>query len=113
MAKKVLPPVISRLRVSLAKFLGAGIAALALCMATGSIAQTVEAQVNQQQGQAVNINQAGVDELATLAGIGEGKAQAIIDYRDAHGAFASVDQLTEVKGIGEATVDKNRARIGL
>lgn len=59
----------------------------------------------------VNINTADLNQLQTLNGIGEVKAQAIIDYREAHGAFRSVDELTNVKGIGDKTLEKNRDRI--
>ncbi|MCG3864123.1 MULTISPECIES: ComEA family DNA-binding protein [Photobacterium] len=62
----------------------------------------------------ININTANVEQLDTLLiGIGAEKAQAIINYRKVNGKFASVDDLTKVKGIGEATVDKNRKRIEL
>lgn len=46
-----------------------------------------------------------------LLGIGATKAKAIVDYRQANGPFASVDELLEVKGIGTATLEKNRARL--
>ncbi|WP_001159855.1 ComEA family DNA-binding protein [Vibrio sp. RC586] len=60
----------------------------------------------------VNINTASAEELATLLkGIGLKKAQAIVDYREANGPFVSVEDLTNVKGIGEATVRNNAARI--
>lgn len=113
MSKNIPSSFRARLCMRLAKISGACIAALVFCMATGTVVHAVEAQVAQQHVQAVNINEAGVEELATLAGIGEGKALAIIEHREINGAFASVEQLTEVKGIGEATVDKNRARISL
>jgi competence protein ComEA len=59
----------------------------------------------------VNINTADVATLASLDGIGEAKAQAIVEYRDANGPFASADALTNVKGIGNATLQKNADRI--
>ena len=49
----------------------------------------------------VNINTATARELEALPGIGEVIAQRIIDYRNAHGPFQSVDELINVKGIGE------------
>jgi competence protein ComEA len=62
-------------------------------------------------GPAVNINTADATQLASLNGIGDSKAQAIIAHRQANGPFKSVDQLAEVKGIGLKTVDKNRERL--
>lgn len=59
----------------------------------------------------VNINTADAAELQTLDGIGEKKAAAIIEYREQHGGFSSVDELAEVPGIGEKTLDKLRGKI--
>ena len=61
----------------------------------------------------VNINTAELDELMTLDGIGEKRAQAIIDYRTEHGSFREIDDLQNVYGIGEATIEKNREIITL
>jgi competence protein ComEA len=60
----------------------------------------------------VDINTASASELAAvLNGVGESKAQAIVDHRTAHGPFKSVEQLAEVRGIGLRTVEKNIERI--
>lgn len=62
----------------------------------------------------VNINTADAATLdRVLVGIGPSKAEAIVVYRKAHGAFKSADMLAEVKGIGLATIGKNRDRIVL
>ena len=53
----------------------------------------------------VNINTATLSELMTLPGIGETKAQAIINFRTSHGNFTSIDQLDNVPGIGPATIN--------
>ena len=59
----------------------------------------------------VNINTAGIKELTTLSGIGEAKAQKIIDYRNANGLFKSIEDITKVSGIGKATYEKFKANI--
>tara|TARA_R100000541_G_scaffold2171_6_gene8123 strand:+ start:43298 stop:43519 length:222 start_codon:yes stop_codon:yes gene_type:complete len=65
-----------------------------------------------QQVAPININSADAETLTReLKGIGATKAKAIVAYRDAHGPFSSIDQLLEVKGIGAATLEKNRAKL--
>lgn len=60
----------------------------------------------------VNINSADATAIATsLKGVGQSKAEAIVAYRTEHGAFKSADDLAKVKGIGQKTVDNNRALI--
>ncbi|MEA9390808.1 ComEA family DNA-binding protein [Acerihabitans sp. TG2] len=62
----------------------------------------------------VNVNSATADELVDgLKGIGPKKAQAIIAYRDKNGPFTNIDQLKEVKGIGPATLARNKDRLEL
>ena len=63
---------------------------------------------------AVNVNTADAAAIAEeLNGVGVKKAQAIIDYRQANGDFKTIESLTEVKGIGLKTVEKNRENIQL
>lgn len=49
----------------------------------------------------VDLNTAALDDLTALPGIGEAKAQAILDYRREHGPFRRVEDVMKVKGIGE------------
>jgi len=60
----------------------------------------------------VNLNTADALTLQKeLNGIGKAKAEAIVAYRDAHGPFASVDELLEIKGIGTALLERNRDKV--
>ena len=60
----------------------------------------------------VNINTASAVEISeALNGIGEARAAAIVTFRDQNGPFMSVDELLQVKGVGEKTLEKNRADI--
>ncbi len=59
----------------------------------------------------VNINTADRETLATLPGIGQARAEAIIKDRKDNGPYQSVDQLTRVKGIGDKMLEKIRNEI--
>lgn len=61
----------------------------------------------------VDLNNAGEKEFTGLSGVGAKKAKDIISYRDANGCFQSIDALAKVKGIGEKTIEKNRANLVL
>ncbi|MEW5892272.1 MAG: helix-hairpin-helix domain-containing protein [Pseudomonadota bacterium] len=60
---------------------------------------------------AVDINTASQSELEAVKGLGPAKARAIIEYREKHGAFKSVDDLTHVKGLGKASVAKLKGEL--
>ena len=60
----------------------------------------------------VNINTASAEEIATaLDGIGLSKAQAIVAYREVYGLFSRADEIVFVRGIGDATYQKNKGDI--
>lgn len=60
----------------------------------------------------VNINTADAKTLAkNIKGIGVKKAKAIVTYRDEHGRFSKVEELSKVKGIGTKLVEKNKASL--
>ena len=62
----------------------------------------------------ININTATAEQIAaTMTGVGESKAKAIVDYRTSHGKYKSLDSLVNVDGIGEKTVEKNKDKITL
>lgn len=61
----------------------------------------------------ININKASLTELQSLPGIGEVKAQSIIEYRESSGGFKSIEDLTNITGIGAKTLDKLRDLIDI
>ena len=61
----------------------------------------------------VHLNQANIDELQKLKGIGGKKAQAIVEYRQKNGGFKNIDEFKNVKGIGPAIFEKNKTRLSL
>jgi competence protein ComEA len=62
----------------------------------------------------ININTATAEELAAkLNGIGLNKAKLIVEYREKYGSFVAIEQLKEVKGIGQTILDKNLAILTL
>ena len=74
--------------------------ALAMCFAVTGVALAV-----------VNINTATKEELTTLKGIGEKRAQEIIDYRKKNGNFKSVDELEKVPGVGPGLMKQIRSQV--
>ncbi len=91
-----------------------------LVLATAALCQGASAQNEPAPApkpaavEQVNINEADASTLAdVLQGVGQSRARAIVEYREQNGPFDSLEELSEVKGIGEATVNLNRERIVL
>ncbi len=86
---------------------------LCLCVfAPFGVAENLDADKYEGIEITVNVNSASAKEIATmLKGIGEKKAQDIVDYRTENGPFKTVDELSNIKGIGAATLKKNEGRI--
>jgi len=76
--------------------------ALIMCLALAGTAAAV-----------VNINTATKEELTTIKGIGDKRAQEIIDYRKKNGDFKSVDELEKVPGIGPGTMKQIRSQVAV
>ncbi len=68
----------------------------------------------QNLAEKININTANAEQIASaMSGVGDSKAKAIVEYRESHGKFKSIDSLENVDGIGEKTVEKNKDNIML
>lgn len=69
----------------------------------------------EQQDTRVDLNLAGKEELMTLPGIGEVRAEAILAYREEHGPFSAIEELMQVSGIKENTFAqiKERIKVGI
>lgn len=96
-----------------ASVLGLSLLVLPAAHAAAEQAGTGGAPV-QQASQQVNINTADVATLAgSLRGVGIKKAEAIVAYRSEHGPFKSVDELVNVKGIGDKMLEQLRPHVSL
>ncbi|WP_270235458.1 helix-hairpin-helix domain-containing protein [Streptococcus anginosus] len=73
---------------------------------TGQSSTLGTSEVASQKGNKVNLNTANLSELQTVSGIGQKRAQDILDYREANGKFNSVDDLKNVSGVGAKTLEK-------
>lgn len=65
-------------------------------------------QASETPNPILNINNASIEQLEQIKGIGAKKAQAIIEYRLQNGNFSTIDDLVKVKGIGKKFIAKNR-----
>lgn len=107
----------SRMSSRISRFFSRGLISLLLVAGSvlgGGVAQAQPIQEEVVATTSVNINGASAAELAAgLNGVGLSKAEAIVRYREQFGDFQSVDELTDVTGIGAATVERNRSVIVL
>ncbi|MRI66367.1 competence protein ComEA [Gracilibacillus thailandensis] len=71
-----------------------------------NLEETQQALNTGSDDQKVKVNIASVEEMQTIPGIGEVKANAIVEYRDTYGRFEKLEDLTKVSGIGDKTVEK-------
>ena len=79
-----------------------------------AMAQTSANEMGIAAIEQIDLNSADAETLArSLSGVGLSKAKAIVRYREQYGHFASLEELTEVKGIGPAILERNRDRLVL
>ena len=83
-------------------FVGTALATPGFAAETGSGVQGV-----------VNVNTASVEELQILPGVGERRAEQIVEMRKQRGGFKSVEELMDVKGIGESVLERLRDHVTL
>lgn len=94
--------------------LAAVFAALMLVTAAVHAADESSAVMAEETMAVVNLNTATAEEMAeVLDGVGAARAALIVQYREEKGGISSVEELLEIKGIGMATLEKNRDRIQL
>lgn len=73
---------------------------------TGQSSTSGTSEVASQKGNKVNLNKANLSDLQSISGIGQKRAQDILDYREANGKFNSVDDLKNISGVGAKTLEK-------
>jgi competence protein ComEA len=81
--------------------------------AVGFSAQAVSTKTTVGSPSVVTVNNATVEQLQTLPGIGKVTARSIVEYRKVHGSFVKVEDLLQVKGIGRQTLEKIRGHISV
>lgn len=76
-------------------------------------ASEIQESGNSTGNEMVNLNTADAETLKTLSGIGDSKAQAILAYREEHGAFSSIEEIMQVPGIKESTFSMIKDKIAV
>ena len=80
---------------------------------SGKLFAAPKPEQGSQAAKVVNLNTATAEELETLRGIGPAIAGRILDYRKEHGRFERVEDLTNVRGIGEAKFQKMKNQLSV
>lgn len=73
--------------------------------------ETTDVKATQSPSGKININTASIEELKTLSGIGESKANDIISYREEHGPFKNLEDIMKIQGIKEGIYNKIKDKI--
>lgn len=79
----------------------------------GEVSEVTEAIQATSKSGTININNATVEELQTLTGVGPSKAEAILQYRDDNGGFKTIEDIQNVSGIGEKSFEKIKDEISI
>lgn len=74
---------------------------------------SVDVNAQLLENEKININKASLETLTQLTGIGTAKAQAIVDYRRTQGDFVSLEEITEIKGIGKRWLELHKHQLTL
>jgi competence protein ComEA len=96
-------------RINLAKVIADG--SMIYIPKKGEQIPTEASPIQNKETDKINLNTATLAELETLEGLGPTKAKAIIQYRGEHGGFQSVDELLQVSGIGEKTLERIKEKL--
>lgn len=86
---------------------------LATTADTNAAGSANNGDMNSAGGSKININTAGKNQLCEITGIGDKKADLIIQYRQEHGQFKSVDDLKNISGFGDKTVAKIKPQLSV
>jgi len=80
-------------------------------LALFAVPATASGTAGEEKTAKINLNTAGVEELTSLPGIGPSYAKRIVEYREKNGPFKRVEDILNVQGIGEKTLEKIRDRL--